>query len=386
MRLKRTFLALALVFTTSFAYAGNQPANLSGFDFNYSVDLNKSIGLTQVFDDGDRTYFQFTQAENMPTIYAMKDGKKQQVSLEVRPPYLIAAGVASKYVLSANNGKSSIYVSYNGNRADEVISQKMAEQPKVEHLKTVDQKTISAKADAEVVDIQAKKHPKHVKAATTLKTQEVAETADNNDGNSQGLVTGTLLNIPFFENSISLSKKAKADLSQRIDEIVAANKIVVRGRPSVKGDTNVAGTRALTIKNYLVDLGVDEALIETTQETNVKQGKNQGFYVSEVILLSGETKNSTAPKVAPKKQSWELSTADNNLETALNKWAAKAGYQPIVWDLQEEIPINSSAKFEGSFEDALEAVIQSLRNSDLPLKAKYYGNKVVRISTLTGAK
>jgi len=86
MKLKRTLVALALVFNTSLAFSANQPANLSGFDFNYQVDLNKSIGLTQVFDDGDRTYFQFTQSEILPTVHAIKNGKKVQIPLEVRPP------------------------------------------------------------------------------------------------------------------------------------------------------------------------------------------------------------------------------------------------------------------------------------------------------------
>lgn len=376
MKFKNILLAIALSFSVSVSNAANQPANLSGFDFNYSVDLNRTIGLTQVFDDGDRTYFQFTQAESLPSVYVIKDGKKQKVDLEARPPYLIAPGVAYKYMLSAPNGKTSIYVSYNGSRAAEPV------------VKTASHKSSDAvdKPNASEKPQPIKKTAKPTKPIDTVSIQAQPDSDDENQSMA-GLVTGTLLNIPFFENSVSLSKKARSDLSQKIEEIAGSTKVVVRGRPSVKGDNSLATTRALAIKNYLVDIGVDEGLIETTQDSNIKKGKNEGFYVSELILLSGEvTSKSNSAVAKPKKQYWDLVLSDNNLETALNKWASKAGYQPIVWDLQEEIPINSSARFEGSFEEALDAVIQSLRNTDFPLKAKYYSNKVVRITSLTGAK
>lgn len=375
MKFKNILLSAALVFSVSVTNAANQPASLSGFDFNYSVDLNRTIGLTQVFDDGDRTYFQFTQADSLPSVYVIKDGKKQKVDLEARPPYLIALGVANKYMLSAPNGKTSIYVSYNGSRAQEAPA-KAVEQKRIE--------TVEKVAAAENTQ-PVRKVAKPTKSIDTVMVQTQPDSDDDNQSMT-GLVTGTLLNIPFFENSVSLSKKARSDLSQRIEEIVGSTKVVVRGRPSVKGDNTLAATRALAIKNYLVDIGVDEGLIETTQEPNIKKGKNEGFYVSELILLSGEATTKSTTNAKPKKQYWDLVLADNNLETALNKWAAKAGYQTIVWDLQEEIPINSSARFEGTFEEALEAVIQSLRNTDFPLKAKYYSNKVVRITSLTGAK
>lgn len=395
MRLKSTLLALALLaFSTSFTFAGNQSANINGFDFNYSVDLNKSIGLTQVFDDGDRTYFQFTEAENLPTIFAMKDGKRQPVSLEVRPPYLIAEGVAGKYVLSVNNGKTSIYVSYNGSRVAEVVAQKIAEHPKVEQEKTAVQKTIIAKDDVEIVDVQRKKHLKNIKPENLKAKEESRESANNADSKLQGLTAASLFNIPFFENSIALSKKTKEDLSKRIDEIRAANKIVVRGRPSVKNDITIASTRALAIKNYLVDLGINDSVIETTYEYSIKQGKNQGFYLSELILLS------SAQKALSKNKSWELSSADNNLEAQsvipaknevakrvrtlaenktisreLDRLAAEDGWK-LVWNLKTDWVVPATATYEGDFKSVATEVIKTLSQNGILIRAQFYdGNK-----------
>src|SRR5690606_451276 len=104
-----------------------------------------------------------------------------------------------------------------------------------------------------------KKTAKPTKPIDTVSIQAQPDSDDENQSMA-GLVTGTLLNIPFFENSVSLSKKARSDLSQKIEEIAGSTKVVVRGRPSVKGDNSLATTRALAIKNYLVDIGVDEGL------------------------------------------------------------------------------------------------------------------------------
>lgn len=383
MNLKKVAVSVFFALSTQFAFAQN--ANqLNGFDFNYSVDLNKSIGLTQVFDDGDRTYFQFTQADILPTIHAIKNGKKVSIPLEARPPYLIASGVAKKYVLSGNNGKTSIYVSYNGSRVEPQES-KMVEKPQAKESEYV---TKAAPTSTAVKD--EKSAPEVVKQAQARKT--INESVEDTDQNSSSadFATGTLLNIPFFENSINLSKKAKGDLVTRLKEIARAPRIVIRGRPSVNEDTTIANTRALAIKQFLVENDIDANSIEVTTDKLAKEGRNKGFYLSELILLSSVAKrqafNTQNPPPIPKKPTWELTLADNNLETALNKWAAKAGYQQVVWDMPAEIPINSTVKFEGTFEEAVEAVVNNLRQSELPIKAKFYANKVIRITSLTGAK
>ncbi len=287
MRLKQTLLVASLL-VSSIAFAASQQENLNGFDFNYSVDLNKKIGLTQVFDDGDRTYFQFTEAENLPTLYVVKDGKKQLISVEVRPPYLIAAGVASKYALSTNNGKTSIYVSYNGKRTNETIPQNTLESAAQPVQKT------TVKTEVEAVETQNGKQKVPVKKDIATKSKESADLPEKvGVVKKQELGAGVLLNVPFFENSVSLSKKTKADLLRCAPEITSASKVVVRGRPSVRGDVNIANTRALVIKNYLAEIGVSESVIETAQEQSVKLGKNTGFYISEIILMpiSAQTLN-----------------------------------------------------------------------------------------------
>lgn len=363
MNLKRTIVALSLVFGASFAYAANQSTSLNGFDFNYSVDLNKSVGLTQVFDDGDRTYFQFTQADSLPTIFAIKNGKKITIPLEVRPPYLIAAGVANKYMLSIN-AKTSIYVSYNGNRAED------SSQPQQVASIAPSQDT-STKIDTPV------------KQANVTKKKET--TAGAIKDKPQTLVTGTLFNVPFFENSVELSKKARADLAARLDEINSAGKVVVRGRPSVKGDSGIANTRALAIQNYLVEIGVDESTIETTSEQSVKAGKNQGFYVSELVLLAADSKASgsigadTKKTATAKKINTTLNIkAGDSISEQLALWSKPQGYT-VIWEAQE-YRASAPLVLDKGLSDTIDSVVGSMKMDGIYLDVTIYENHVIRIT------
>jgi len=372
MKLKRLLLAVTLAFTTSSALQSlAAPAdNLSGFDFNYSVDLNKQIGLTQVFDDGDRTYFQFTQAENLPTLYIVTNGKNQKITPEARPPYLIANGVAKKYALSTNGGKTTIFVSYNGKRTDLVEEVKPAQTAKTESAPV---KPLDSDSDSENVH----KPKKVVKKALKQNDDESEAKSDK----QKDLVTASLLNVPFFENSISLSKKAKDDLTYNGKKIADAARVIVRGRPSVDGDDSIANSRALTIKNYLVSLGLDEADIETTTQTSIKNGKNQGFYLSEVILLSdskSDVVNSSKSKKTERAKlpALEIKTGDL-ISTQLAAWAKRYNYT-LQWDAIE-YRATAPLTLNSPFNETLDSLITAMKGNDINLDVSTYENNVVRV-------
>ncbi len=392
MKLRNLLVATAIALSISFTSFASEQTNLSGFDFNYSVDLNKSIGLTQVFDDGDRTYFQFTQAENFPALFAVVNGKKQKIALEVRPPYLIAAGIAKKFALTANNGKNTIYVSYNGNRKDDVLTEKITAAEAVKeanHQKLASGTEDSTKAaEKPSVNKEEKAKVETVKPAKSanVKPSRKVDIAEDESSPTAGskekslnLMTGSLLNIPFFENSITLSKKAKDDLKKSIPNISGASRIVVRGRPSVRGDENVAGTRALVIKNFLVDNGVDESAIEVTHSTNVKAGKNHGFYTSELILLTSDgEKSAKAPK--PADLSLNIKSGDL-LSQQLANWAKRSYDYNLLWDAPE-YRATAPLSLNTGFNETLDAVAGAMKLNGIELDVTIYDNKVIRIVEL----
>jgi hypothetical protein len=76
---------------------------------------------------------------------------------------------------------------------------------------------------------------------------------------------------------------------------------------------------------------------------------------------------------------WELRLSDRSVKSALARWAADAGWQ-FVWDVPTDFTIDASATIHGSFQDALHAVVDALRTSQVPIQVLLYkGNRVVRV-------
>jgi len=78
-------------------------------------------------------------------------------------------------------------------------------------------------------------------------------------------------------------------------------------------------------------------------------------------------------------RTWDISPGDGTLNTTLARWSASAGWQ-LVWELEVDYPIQTRAVLEGTFEEAVAAVAESLANASVPIQATFYaGNKVLRI-------
>jgi len=80
---------------------------------------------------------------------------------------------------------------------------------------------------------------------------------------------------------------------------------------------------------------------------------------------------------------WEVRTQDGTLEHTLQRWAALAGYC-VEWDTRRKVPIAAPGSYEGTFEAALQTVLDStdLREGDDPLEACIYASTppLVRIT------
>jgi len=83
--------------------------------------------------------------------------------------------------------------------------------------------------------------------------------------------------------------------------------------------------------------------------------------------------------VAPKPvKTWSVTVGDKSVRSLLERWAKSDGYQ-LVWEIPVDLELNANATMTGSFEDALTSVLASLKNSDYPIEAMIYDNKVVRM-------
>jgi hypothetical protein len=76
---------------------------------------------------------------------------------------------------------------------------------------------------------------------------------------------------------------------------------------------------------------------------------------------------------------WTTTPADKTLQNAIARWSLTAGWQ-LVWELPQDISIEAAASINGSFEDAVTAMANSLQSSETPIVAIFFeGNRVLRI-------
>ena len=76
---------------------------------------------------------------------------------------------------------------------------------------------------------------------------------------------------------------------------------------------------------------------------------------------------------------WDIAVTDVSLNAVLTRWAAIAGWQ-LVWELPVDYALESRLTLTGTFEEAVEAVAQSMASAEEPMQAIFYKtNRVVRI-------
>ena len=86
-----------------------------------------------------------------------------------------------------------------------------------------------------------------------------------------------------------------------------------------------------------------------------------------------------APAASAAVRAWRIGPSDRTVKTALARWASEAGWQ-FVWDVPTDYAVDASATINGTLEDALDAVVQALKRSQVPIQVILYkGNKVVRV-------
>lgn len=88
-----------------------------------------------------------------------------------------------------------------------------------------------------------------------------------------------------------------------------------------------------------------------------------------------------AGKPVEKAMDWTIEVRDKTLSAALARWSAAAGWQ-LLWELPVDYAIDAKSSIHGSFSKAVEEVVKSMENTNIPMKAIFYsGNKVLRIVT-----
>ena len=111
-------------------------------------------------------------------------------------------------------------------------------------------------------------------------------------------------------------------------------------------------------------------------------GRIQGTPGASAVPVAAPMAASAAASIATPGR-WSVLTQDITIARTLERWAAQAGVR-IKWDAQRNFLVGAPDSVEGSFETALQALLNSagIRGSDYPLEACIYANTppLVRIT------
>jgi hypothetical protein len=90
----------------------------------------------------------------------------------------------------------------------------------------------------------------------------------------------------------------------------------------------------------------------------------------------------------PARQYWDVRLDDQTISGTLSRWALQAKpRRQIAWELPREYVVaasDSNAPFFGTFEEAVDRVLDSFESSDYPPKGCFYSNHVVRVVRRVG--
>jgi hypothetical protein len=115
----------------------------------------------------------------------------------------------------------------------------------------------------------------------------------------------------------------------------------------------------------------------------------QNFAVTNLVVTKSVPPEAVAlPKILPasasKKKaiikSWKVLLSDKVISNTLERWAEQGGYQ-LVWKSNHDFEITSSAIITGTIRDAFNQVLLSFVDSNSPIKATWYKNKVIVITS-----
>ncbi|NHQ86754.1 MULTISPECIES: TrbG/VirB9 family P-type conjugative transfer protein [Iodobacter] len=159
---KATFAAsiMAILFA-SMATA----ADISNYEFNYSVNGSRFAKPSQVFNDGGKTFFQFRDPSQITIATVDSEGKTVPLTAQLMKPYLVVDGVYPAYEVQTTGGEQST-VRYSGTRVNiralastNTATQKTAitSQPSNQVVGTQSPEMMLAKIDSQLAEIRAKK-------------------------------------------------------------------------------------------------------------------------------------------------------------------------------------------------------------------------------------
>lgn len=181
------------------------------------------------------------------------------------------------------------------------------------------------------------------------------------------------LAVPAVDANVSQFSRFPQD-SPPLRLAFALNREGQRPLPQLNNDVQEPAAIRLTAQTR----ALHSATLARPQESVTKLAEQAEQREQTEKLAALPQKEAETVNVDPVR-TWEIAPGDRTLNTTFSKWSASAGWQ-LVWDLEVDYPIETRAVLQGTFEEAVALVAQSLSAASIPIQATFYaGNKVLRI-------
>ena len=267
----------------------NGPSRVDGYHFDYQIYGGDKVGLLQVFDDGNQTFFQFRDMDlrKVPAILTEDaGGNKQAVRIEASSPYLVVNDVARKFVLNFGAGKDQKEASVVRVGSDPVrVASRLGAGDALGHDAPTMRRTPAKGAPGEETSANRGRGVESAPRPQTDVAREAIAVAPQRTACVPWVSAnaGRTINVPFAADASEPTLQAQEDLRSVAQKLAGSANIVVRGRPSPSGGVVQAQKRAEAIKALLVRAGISESRITTATDGKSKAASMGGVHFSEIV-------------------------------------------------------------------------------------------------------
>lgn len=427
-QLKATFPVLVFATLSVTTVQGSSPDRLGAYDFSYQSTGDQRVRPAQVFDDGQSTFFQFRAGEPVPAIFAITPQGPSLVLPEAEGPYIRVPNVASGYVLRLGYGLGRVTYTGAGRSAlSAQIEDRAAEAPRQPSTQAVE-RLIAASAQIEGM-LPEFPQPAHRVAlevnsyATPIKGDRTVWTGPEEVSQDYS--------IPFAVGKSTMGPTASKLVRSLASSMQSAGKIEVVGRDDMTFREGLAESRAASIAEALMAIGIPRSRIVVKTSAQVVPGRSKGVVVgvsittrtsplpkqAEVVavqshsgtghmdsiiaqLRSGQLSPSQAAAALEGTRpshkahqasssaglvrasgSWTVRKVDGSVENMLKRWGQDAGWR-VVSKGAPNIEINGDAEVDRrDFLQAADYAITQAKQAGYRIKATAYSNNVL---VLTG--
>lgn len=193
-------------------------------------------------------------------------------------------------------------------------------------------------------------------------------------GGLRVLVATLLLGIASVGCSTTANNDSGADL---LNQAMAPTQAEPSTNTSIKSVATTNGSKSFNSSSGVGNNSGGNAVVMPLKQTSVVgvDLKKESTVVA--------VQPPTHPEVTQKKaqiRTWKILLSDKVISNTLERWAEQGGYQ-LVWKSNHDFEITSSAVITGTMRDSFNLVLLSFVDSNSPIKATWYKNKVIVITS-----